>query len=157
MKIMKTNLKQHAGRTIACALLLSLSLSSFAGPADEINGPVRSSFNKEFNNAQIISCDVSGHLTKLTFKMNGLVLSAFYSDNGDLLTVTRNVLTTQLPLSLMLQARRDYKDYWVTDLFEITGKKDSAYYLTLENASAKIVLKSVDNSTWEIFQMTDKD
>src|ERR1700733_16150415 len=158
-KIMNTNLNHRPGRTTAreskkiitlCALLLTFALSSFTRPNDKISGPVNSSFKKEFRNARIISYEVSPKYTKLNFSMEGLILSAFYSDKGELLAVTRNILTTQLPFNLMLGIKEKYKDYWVTGLFEMRGKEDNAYYLTIENASSKLALRSVDNFTWEI-------
>jgi hypothetical protein len=152
-----------------CAILMALSLSSFAGaprfiaapsltrPADDISGMVRTSFKKEFKNAEIISCDVARNLTTLTFAMNGVVMSAFYSNNGELLAISRNILTSQLPLNLMLGIKENYKDYWVIDLFEMSSEEENAYYITLENASSQLVLKSVDNSSWEVYKKTSKD
>ena len=141
-----------------CAILLTFSISSFARPnADKISDPVNRSFKQEFKNAEIMNCEISSNLTKLTFRMNDLVLYAFYSDQGELLAVTRNILTSQLPLNLMLNVRKNYKDYWVSDLFELTSKDDNAYYLTLENATVKVVLRSRDGDAWEVYNKTDKD
>ncbi len=155
--------------TICAILLMALSLSSFAAtpgsagatgstrPADDISGAIRTSFKKEFKNAEIISCDVARNLTTLTFSMNGVVMSAFYSSNGELLAISRNILTSQLPLNLMLGIKENYKDYWVIDLFEMSSKEENAYYITLENASSRLVLKSLDNSSWEFYKKTSKD
>lgn len=158
--------------TVCAILLMALSLSSFAGipgsshrtdassltrPAGDISGTVRTSFKKEFKNAELISGDVTQNLTTLTFSLNGVVMSAFYSSNGELLAISRNILTSQLPLNLMLEIKGNYKDYWVTDLFEMSSQEENAYYITLENASSRLVLKSLDNSSWEVYRKTNKD
>jgi hypothetical protein len=139
------------------ALLLTLSLSSFANLTDKIGAPVNNSFKKEFKNAEIVNCELISNLTKLTFKMNDLILYAYYSNDGELLVVTRNILTTQLPINLLLGVKKDYKDLWVTDLFEVKANEDHAYFITLESASQKIVLRSVDNCSWELYKKMNKD
>lgn len=163
---MNTNLNHRPGRTTAprsktiitlFALLLTLTLSSFTRPADKISGPVNSSFQKEFKNARIISYEVSPSYTRLNFSMNDLVLSAFYSAKGELLAMTHNILTTQLPVKLMLGIKESYNDYWVTGLFEMNSKEENVYYLTLENANAKLALKSVNNASWEFYKKTNKN
>jgi hypothetical protein len=161
--------------TTICALLLSISLTGLARNAnataddhtdrhkkvtytsEKINRLVSNSFKNDFRNAVIISCEVSRNVTNLTFVMNDLIMHAFYAGNGDLLGVTRNILTSQLPIDLLLKFRQDYQDYWVTDLFEVTSREDHAYFITLENAGTRIVLRSADNFNWEIYKRTNKD
>ena len=141
----------------SCALLLTLTLSSFTRPADKISSEVNSSFQKEFRNARIISYEISPNYTRLNFSMNDLVLSAFYSANGELLALTHNILTTQLPVKLMLGVKDDYSDYWVTGLFEMNSREENVFYLTLENANVELTLKSVNNAAWQIYNKTTKN
>jgi hypothetical protein len=144
---------------ITMALFLTLGISySFARPSAE---PVRSNdeisiaFSKSFHNAQIISKEVRKTYTKLTFKMNDMILFAYYSENGQLLAVTRNIQSTQLPMSLLVSLRTDYSSYWISDLFELSGESEDCYYVTLENADVKITLRSVGDK-WEVFSNTKK-
>ncbi|HVU59153.1 MAG TPA: hypothetical protein VHD83_29025 [Puia sp.] len=144
---------------IMMAILLTLSTSyGFARPSAE---PVRSNdeisiaFSKSFRNAQIISKEVRKTYTKLTFKMNDMIMFAYYSENGELLAVTRNIQSTQLPVNLLVGLRTDYSDYWISDLFELSGESENCYYVTLENADVKITLRSVGDK-WEVFSNTKK-
>ena len=159
------------------ALLLSVSLSGLAIPAnalssdhserhnkqthaaapDKINRMVSNSFKTDFNNAEILSYTMSHNVINLTFITNGLVMHAFYTDNGELLGITRNILTNQLPIALLLKFRQDYQGFWVTDLFEATNQEDHNYFITLENSETRIVLKSTDDSNWEIYKKTIKE
>jgi hypothetical protein len=163
---MNTNLNHCPGRTTAhrsktiitlCALLLTLTLSSFIRHTGKTRDLAKSSFQKEFRTAKIISRETFPNYTRFTFSMNELVLSAIYSDKGELMAVTRNILTDQLPFKLMLGIKENYKDYWVTGLFELSSKEENAYYATIENATSKLALRSVNNIEWEVYKKTNKN
>ena len=143
--------------TFMIAMVLTVGISSsFATPTDDINSQVKASFRKDFQKAELIGSEVSKQFTKLTFKMNDMVMFAFYSDNGELLAVTRNIKSSQLPIQLLLQLKKDYNDYWISDLFELNGEDLNNYYITVENADKKITLRSTNNSTWELYERTTK-
>jgi hypothetical protein len=143
--------------TFMIAMVLTVGISSsFAAPTDDINVQVKNSFRKDFQKAELIQSEVSRQFTKLTFKMNDMVMFAFYSDNGELLAVTRNIKSSQLPIQLLLQLKKDYNDYWISDLFELNGEDLNNYYITVENADKKITLRSTNNSTWELYERTTK-
>ena len=140
--------------TFATALLLTFS--SFARSADSISGDIKTSFKKNFRTAQIMSTETHEAFTKLTFKMNNAIMFAFYSRTGDLLAVTRNIVSSQLPMNLLLSLKNDYSDYWITELFEFTGNDDSCYYVSLESADAKVTLRSFGDS-WEVYSSVRKN
>jgi hypothetical protein len=139
------------------ALLLTVTISySFAAVPDSMNGQITASFKKDFKNAKVMSTEVNRHFTKLTFKMNDMILFAFYSDNGDLLAVVRNILSSQLPIELMMDLKKNYSDCWITELFELNGDGQNCYYVSLENADYKLVLRSTGSNNWEIYEKTAK-
>jgi len=143
---------------LSAALLLTLGLSSInAGAAPASGGveAVTASFHKDFRQAELLATETGKNYTKLTFKMNGTILFAFYSGNGDLLAVTHNITSNQLPLDLLLQLKRDYDGYWITDLFELNANNNTNYYLTLENANSRLTLRSSEG-TWETYSKTNK-
>jgi len=69
---------------------------------------------------------------------------------------TRNITSDQLPLNLLTGLRGNYADYWITDLFEISSNGQTTYYATVENSDKKIVLKSDDLSSWEVYSKEKK-
>ena len=141
---------------VMMTLLLVLGTGySFAKPVDSVNGDISISFKKSFRGAQIIGTEAHEAFTKLTFRMNDVVMFAFYSNRGELLAVTRNITSSQLPLGLLLSLKNDYKAYWITELFELTGNEDSCYYVSLESADAKVTLRSTGDS-WEVYTTTRK-
>ena len=151
--------------TLALLLTITISYSFAAAPvtepaasataADPLDKQIKISFQKDFKDAKLISSEVNRHFTKITFKMNDMILFAFYSDNGELLAVTRNILSSQLPIDLMMDLKKNYSSYWITELFELNGDTQNCYYVSLENADSKVVLRSTGND-WEVYQKTAK-
>ena len=140
------------------ALVLTASISySFAAPADAIDGNIKTAFQKDFKNAQLISTEAHKNFTKVTFSMNKNVFFAFYAENGELLAVTRNILSSQLPINLMMSLKNDYKGWWITELFEMNGDGQNCYYVSLENADSKMILRSNSDNTWEVYKETWKN
>jgi hypothetical protein len=132
----------------AAALTLATTFS-FA------NGETKTSFRQDFKNAQLMSTEEHTNFTKLTFTTNGVIMSAFYSTNGELLAVTRNIVSSQLPVNLLMSLKKHYSASWITDLFEFNAESQDCYYITLENADTKITLRS-NGDSWEIYSTTKK-
>jgi hypothetical protein len=134
---------------IAALVLTMGSTNSFAGPAHGLNGQVSSAFQKDFNKAELMDYNISKDYTRLTLKVNDMIVFAYYSENGELLAVTRNIKSTQLPLPLLLDLKKNYGGYWITELFELSSGGQTSYYMTVENADKKLNLRSVNNDGWE--------
>jgi hypothetical protein len=139
---------KKAAILMACILTLCTSYS-FASGNDE-NKQVRNAFRHDFENAQLMSTEAHDNFTKVQFSLNGQVMTAFYSTSGELLAVTRNLITSQLPVSLLMNYKKHYDGYWVTDLFELSQNGQSSYYITLENADTRMTLRS-DGDNWELY------
>jgi len=153
LKYMKRSAHKIA---LSIALLLTIGvMSSFATPTDK-SDLIKASFQKDFKKAEIIGLETTNSYNKLTFKMNDMVLYAFYSDNGDLLAVTRNIRSTQLPIQLLLDIKRDYANYWISDLFEFNGDGVNSYYVTLENADTAVTLRANGSENWQFYSKRSK-
>ena len=114
------------------------------------------SFNKTFTAAQEVDWTVSNNFYKVEFAMSGQYITAFYGTDGHLLGVTRNISSLQLPLTLQAELKKDYQDYWITDLFEVANNEGTSYYVTLENSETKIILKGSASSNWSTYQKSRK-
>jgi hypothetical protein len=137
--------------TVLAALLLTLCTTySFATPANDGDIAIRTSFSRDFQNAQLVSTQDYNSFTKVTFKMNDVVMFAFYNTNGELLAVTRNIVSSQLPVNLLTSLKKHYGNNWITDLFELSGNEQNCYYISLENADSKTTLRS-NGSDWEVY------
>ncbi|HYJ38500.1 MAG TPA: hypothetical protein VEV87_07770 [Chitinophagaceae bacterium] len=138
------------------ALSLILGTASFANNDESINQKAVQSFKKEFAQAKEVSWQKAGDLVKATFTLNERVLFAYYNEAGDLMAITRNITTDLLPIALQTSLRKDYAGYWVSDLFEMVTGGQTNYYVTLENADHKIVMKSEDFGNWASYRKERK-
>lgn len=140
-------------------ILLTVVSSFFAKTSlatettNEVTHAALRSFKKTFTNATEVSWShVNEDLYRADFALNGQYASAFYDDKGELIATTRNVPSSQLPLLLQAELKTEYQDYWITDLFELTNGEGTQYYVTLENADEKLVLKAQPSKSWKTFQ-----
>lgn len=142
---------------VSLALMLMIGLSStFANTKEGVNQRVINSFKKDFATAKDVKWESSREYVKATFAIDGQVMFAYYSEAGDMLAMTRNILSSQLPIILLNDLRKSYSNYWITDLFEMAAGNETAYYVTLESTDNIIVLKSSDSSNWEQFKKEKK-
>jgi hypothetical protein len=135
---------------------MSLS-STFANNEERINSKVANSFKKEFSQASDVKWHTGKDYVKATFKMNDQVMYAYYNAEGTLLGVTRNLTTSQLPINLLSDVKKNYSATWVTDLFEMANTDETSYYITLEDADQTIVLKSVGSNGWNVYKKERKE
>ena len=144
-------------RILGLTLLLLMGFSNiFANTVVEVNQRVIKSFQKEFSHAQNVKWEDTKEFAKATFTLNGQVMFAYFAENGDLLGVTRNIVSGQLPINLLTDLKRNYADFWITDLFEIAAGNETTYYVTMENADVVLVVNSAGTSGWEVYQKNKK-
>jgi hypothetical protein len=53
--------------------------------------------------------------------------------------------------------KTSYKEFWITDVFELSKADEEAYYITIENADYKTILKSTNSRDWMIYKTTSKE
>jgi len=122
----------------------------------EVDKRIRKAFEKEYVGAADVKWYVYNEYTKVDFTLNGLQLVGFYSKDGDLLGIARNIPFASLPLMLQIGQKKDYKDYWITEIYELSKPDGTRYYLTVENANRVIKLGSTGSDNWEIVKKQEK-
>ena len=136
-------------------LFLSITLVFTAGVAvtyaqnSKITDPyLQASFKENFSAATDISWKQTENYNEATFTIDGQVLTAYYNETKHPFAVSRNITPLQLPLLLLGDIKRNYAGYWISGLFELLIDGHSEYYITLEKAGKKIVMKSDDSGRW---------
>ena len=69
----------------------------------------------------------------------------------------RNILSNQLPARLLSSIKKNYKDYWITDLYKEVVNGKVSYYITLENADQKVKLNTTHSPGWSVARVVPKD
>ena len=143
--------------SLSLMAIVALTATVYAKDKFDVNDRVKESFKKEFADATNVQWDSKKDLQTATFQLNGRVMFAYYNNEGELLGISRNLSTTQLPLRLSTSWKRKYSNYWVSELFELASDNQSSYYITIENAEATIVLRAVGSGNWEVFRKVKKE
>lgn len=142
------------------ATLISLfslvSTTSHASDEVTVSAAVVSSFKSSFKNASEVNWKMSGNFFKADFTLNGQYVAAFYDANANLVAVTRNISSFQLPITLQNKLKSSYESFWISDLFELSDDNGTSYYVTVEDGDSKVTLKSVGANEWSVFQKQRK-
>ena len=114
------------------------------------------SFESTFTGATEISWKNLGAISKVSFTVDGICTAAYYNTDGDLVATTRNISSSELPSQLRKGLLKELKNHWITELFVMTTTEGSTYYVNLEDANTKVVMKSANGKKWTVDQITTK-
>ena len=141
--------------TVTIALSF-ISFSSFANDDENIAPAALESFKTSFKSATEVNWSISENYFQADFALNGQYVSAFYDAEGKMIAMSRNISSLQLPLTLQASLKNKYEGYWISGLMEMSTDDGTSYYITLENADSRVILKSVSNTDWSHFKKLRK-
>lgn len=142
-------------KTIVAATALLFSLAAMAGDAG-VNEKVLNAFKKDFSSATQVEWTTGSGFYKAVFLYNEKYVYAFYSEEGRLLGLTRNITVSELPLKLQTCLKKNYDQYWISDLFEAAREEGTFWYITLEDADTRLVLKATAEQPWTVYEKQKK-
>jgi hypothetical protein len=149
----KTNLMKRL--ILMLVICSSFSLTGFANET-KVSESVLKSFNSFFKEASDVSWTTVNNYYKVSFKLQDQYVCAFYDEDGQMIALTRNITSRQLPITLQVALKNDYSQCWISDLFEMTNDGGTFYYVTIENGDAQFILKSNSESAWRIYKKSNK-
>jgi len=138
--------------TLAIAIT---TLSAFAGEAG-VDQKVLNAFSKDFKTAKEVEWTIGTNYYRADFTYNEKHVFAYYDKSGELVALTRYVSPNDLPLALQSNLKKSFSDYWISDLFEVSNTDGTSYYVTVENAETKLVLKAGDGKSWDQYSKSKK-
>ena len=138
--------------TLAIAIT---TLSAFAGEAG-VDQKVLNAFSKDFKTAKEVAWTIGTNYYRADFTYNEKHVFAYYEKSGELIALTRYVSPNDLPLALQGSLKKNFSEYWISDLFEVANNDGTSYYVTVESAESKVVLKASDGKTWDQFSKLKK-
>jgi hypothetical protein len=139
-------------------LTIAIAVSSLFVFANEtnVNSAVMNAFNSEFSSATEVKWTSATNFYKASFVFNEQHLTVFYSFEGKMLGVAKNISSLDLPMSLQASLKKEFGGRWITELFELSGEEGTSYYITLEQADSKVILKSENGSQWSVYKKSAK-
>jgi hypothetical protein len=138
------------------ALVVLVSSLAVNAAGKNVNEKVLNAFKTEFTTASQVEWSTGPNYYKASFVFNDKHVFAFYNAEGRLLGLTRNITTSELPLKLQADLKKNYDTYWISDLFEAAREEGTSYYLTLEDADTRLVLKASADNSWTVYEKTKK-
>ena len=129
-----------------------------AHASDDVNvsAAVLASFDSVFKNASDVKWKAAGNYMKADFVVAEQYVTAYYDANAELVAVTRNINSFQLPITLQTKLRASHPQYWISDLFELSNENGVSYYVTVENGENKITLQSTNATDWTVYKKQSK-
>lgn len=124
----------------------------FASDAAPAGSSVIRSFNKDFSSATDAQWQHSEAYEEVSFLLDNRFMSAYYTPDGELIAVMRNLISEELPLKLLMDLKKNYSGLWISELVEVVNGSDDEYYITLENADQKLILKAKANKNWKLYK-----
>lgn len=137
------------------SLLLAVILSSFfavKGSAQNVPLAINQSFYSEFPSAEKAEWSSAGNLYKAEFTQDDETRFAFFTKTGELIAQSKYIQYRALPQRLKYELVKQFPEYNIGELFEVSNDTDKNYFATLEKNGVSIVLKSWQNRRWEAFQ-----
>ena len=134
--------------TLVAFVILAVG-TTFAND-NEINKNALSAFSETFAKATNVKWEKNSTYYAASFEMNGQSLTALLSEEGDMIAVSRSILSTELPIHLQTTLAKNYSAYWISDLVEYAVGNETRYYITVEDADKKVVLESVNTYNWTL-------
>ncbi len=142
-------------KIIVLIAFLASFIPAMANSENPVTPAVLQAFQKQFTGASQVNWIQNNGGFKAQFEWNNQYISAIFDSTGSLEGIERNILSTQLPFLLGNNLKEQYKSSWISGLVEFTSKGKTIYYVTIENADATTVLRSVKNS-WVTVSSTIK-
>jgi hypothetical protein len=133
-------------------VLITVATTAFSLDPINVNNLVLQSFNKEFKKAVNIEWAVNKDFVRAKFTMDEQIMYAYFTENGELMAVTRNITVEQLPVNLAAKLKSKYSDHYLADLFEVSKDGETTYYATVSDAKCSIILQSVSNDDWHQYK-----
>ncbi len=128
-------------------IALTIGNMAFAGEK-EIDKRVKQNFEKEFAGAVDVKWYSLDDYVQVDFTFRDMRLMGYYSQDGETLGLARHITFSSLPLQLQLDVKKSYKDYWITQIYELDNKEGTRYFITIENADKSIKLGSIGSTGW---------
>jgi len=139
---------------LAMTLIVSTSFASIE--PQTVNGQALNTFNSEFVGATDATWTINKDFYQVSFTLDGQQMFAYYNKSGEFMAVSQNISSVQLSNYLKKGLKKVMSNRWITDLFEITNNDQISWYVTIESADEKIVLRSDNGGKWRVFQTIEK-
>ncbi len=115
--------------------------STFASENPIIDPRIISAFEKDFSFAKNVKWEAKKDLAQVSFLLNDQAVTAWYNSDAVLITLARNLLYRQLPISVIKALDQKYPDAALFGIIEIIHNNEVQYQVTAETKRKTLLLK----------------
>jgi hypothetical protein len=142
---------------LGLSMLMAIGVTSaFANEDLKVSDKVLSSFGKDFTFAKNVQWREEGDYLKARFTISDMLTEAYYSKDGQFVGSARTLSFAQLPLSVIHEFNKDYKEESVMSILEITNSEGTSYRIWLEKDNKKIKLNATSSGEVSILEKAKK-
>ena len=144
-------------KTVLTAIVMLLSVSSFANGPEKVTAVVKAAFENDFSKAGQVSWEKTSDFYFASFTLNDVKVEVAYTEAGELIATSRRISMEQAPLSVSMAVAEKYAGYKVDkSVLELTFEGVTRYYVNVENAEQSLKLKCYSNGELEVDRKTKK-
>jgi len=128
---------------LGLSMVLTIGLSAtLANEETKVDPKVLSAFQKEFSFAKNVTWGSANELSQVRFSLNDQGFVAWYNADAELISVARNILYMQLPLSVIKSLEERYSKADLSGIVEVTRNNETTYYINAEEKNKKLLLQA---------------
>lgn len=143
---------------VTVAVAVMVGITSFAADNKKVNQRVLAAFEKEFTTATNVSWEMlkNEDIAHASFLYANEVMDAYFSTEGELIAVGRNLSQDRLPLLVSKTLKTQYGKYELKSASEYMGTDATSYIVTLDSEKQTVVVRIYNNGSSEIIKKTKK-
>ncbi|MCW3093781.1 MAG: hypothetical protein JWP81_4850 [Ferruginibacter sp.] len=145
MRRFSFNQKSIVMKKLVIVLTVAVMLFSafaFATDSDKVNYKVKASFSNDFATARNVSWEKTSDFYFAAFTINNMEVNAAYNEAGELVGTSRNIESSQLPISVSLALTKRFNGYEISKkALELNFEGETRYYITVANERQALKLK----------------
>jgi len=127
--------------TLVAFLAIGVTIS-MAMERTGVDPKILSAFQKEFSFAKNAKWEVKGNLTQVNFLVNDQGVVAWYNSDAELVTMARNILYLQLPISVIKSLEKEYANATFCGITEVTRNNETYYQIRADKKERSVLLKA---------------
>jgi hypothetical protein len=87
-----------------------------------------------------------------SFVIDNETMKAFFTEEGDFLGTTRQIVAKQLPIMVTNELDKQYTDARIISIFEYSKKDGLDYYITLTGKKGALIVKATGNGDLSVYK-----
>ena len=125
---------------VTIAIIVVGLSATFAAGNSKIDPKIISAFEKEFSFAKNVKWETKEDLAQVSFLLNDQAVIAWYNSDAELITMARNILYAQLPISVINALQKNYPDAALYGIIEVIHNNEIRYQVTTQRKNKTLVL-----------------